>query len=107
MAIPNLPPFYNMTYTDKDGNLTSDAHLYNDQTFQVLNEILLLVNSISTTVVSGGSVTLNGLNPPSFTTAEIAALAPSVSEGTIWYDKTLGKLKFKNSAGIQTITSTP
>lgn len=107
MTIPNVPTFFDMNFVDKDGKLTADGKLYNDQLSQVLNDFVLTLNQITSTAVSGGSVTINGILMPSFTTAQILALSSSAQEGTIWYDKDIGKLKFKNSLGIQTITSTP
>ena len=108
MAIQNLPVFYNMPYTTKEGNLSSGAQVYHDQTYQALNAQMALSNGTTSTVVQNGSVTINGINPPSKTTAEIAALFAdaSIPVGTIWYDSNLGKLKFKG-ATLQLITSTP
>jgi len=124
MPIAKLPAFFNMTYTDKDGNLTPNAHMFNDQTFQSLNNLILIFNQMASTLFNNDpgltavSITppsLLGINPPAFTTAQIAAIlaynppAPltPVPEGTIWYNKDIGKLQFKNGSGIQTITSTP
>lgn len=107
MAIPNVPPFFDMNFVDKDGKLTTDGKLYNDQLSQVLNDIVIALNAITASTVSAGSVTINGVIAPSFTTAQILALSTSAQEGTIWYDNQMGKLKFKNGSGIQTITSTP
>ena len=107
MAIPNLSAFFDMIYTKSDGKLAPDGYMYNDQMFQVLNALIILVNSLTTTVVSGASVTVNGLIPPSKTTAEITALEPTATVGTLWYNSTLKKLQFKADTGIiQTITST-
>lgn len=108
MTISDLPPFFNFPYTDKEGKMTSDAYLYNDQMFQTLNTLVILANEITSTIVGQGNVTINGINPPSKTTAEIATLFADVAIpiGTIWYDNTLGKLKFKGTT-LQTITSTP
>ena len=33
MSIPDLPVFYDMKYTHDDGNLTGEAHLFNDQVY--------------------------------------------------------------------------
>lgn len=110
MAIQNLPPFYDMPYTDKDGKLTRDSYLYMDQTFQALNAAIILLNDITTTVISKGSVTLNGLNPPSLTGPQIDAVVADTNNpvplGTIWYDSDMKKLRFLADAGtIETITS--
>jgi hypothetical protein len=108
MAIPSLPTFFDMVYTKQDGHLAADGYLYNDQMFRVLNVLVVLVNSLSTSAIDDKqNVTLNGLNPPSKTTAEITALQPSVNNGTLFYNSTLKKLQFKADTGvIETITST-
>ena len=105
--IPTLPAFFDMVYSQANGRLAPDGYLYNDQMFQALNALVILVNGITTSVVEGSNVTINGLNPPSFTTTEITALEPDVPLGTIWYNSTLKKLQFKADTGvIETITST-
>lgn len=115
MSLINLPAFFDMVYVNKDnGRLSTDGYLYNDQTFQVLNHLVELMNDITTTVITSTSVTLNGLNPPSLTTAQIDALVAAIPLtlplGTIWYDSDVNKLKVLVSlAGVptvQTITST-
>lgn len=93
MANPTVPPFYNMIYIDKkDGTLSSEAYLYNEQLFQVLNNM----------------ITPNGIKFPSFTTAQVTAFPSTVFPGTTWYNSDLKKLQFKDDTGIiKTITSTP
>jgi len=105
--IPSLPAFFDMYYTNlENGKLATDGYLYNDQTFQVLNAIIILLNGALTSLVDGNTVTLNGINPPPKTTAEIAALEPDVGVGTLWYNSNLKKLQFKSDTGvIETITS--
>ena len=109
MAIPTLPAFFDMIYCNPNGTLAPDGYMYNDQMFQALNELVILINEMVTSVVNQDevpSVVINGINPPSYTTAEIVALEPDVPVGTIWYNNTLQKLQFKASAGvIETITS--
>lgn len=107
MTIQALPAFYNFQYVDKEGNMTSASYLFNDQTFQTLNAVVNLLNMITTTIINQGNVTVNGLNPPSFTTAQINALflLDTVPVGTIWYDSDMDVLKFKGAAAVQTITS--
>jgi hypothetical protein len=113
MPIQNLPPFFNMVYTNKDdGRLSPDGYLYNDQMFQALNAAIILLNDITTTIISRGSVTLNGLNPPSLTTEQIMTLITSnpvtVPMGTIWYNSDIDKLQYLGSGNVlHTITSTP
>ena len=118
MTIQSLPPFYNMKFTLTDGKLTPEAHLFEDQTFQALNNLMVMFNQLSSTlfvnVASLSAVGINapaliGINLPSFTTAQITAIlavVPSiVSVGTIWYNSTLDKLQFKGATAVQTITS--
>lgn len=106
MAIPVLPPFYDMPFVNKDGRLTNDALLYNDETFQSLNTLVLLFNDISLSTIQGQSFTVDGITMPSKTTAEIVALEPQAPNGTIWYNSSLKKLQFKADSGlIETITS--
>lgn len=111
MTLPNLPAFYDMKYTQQDGSMTHDSKVFNDQTFQTLNALVILVNQMSLTIVnqqSANNVIYNGLTAPSFTTAEIVALEPSATNGTMWYNSTLKKMQFKADSGvIETITSTP
>lgn len=106
MPIPNLPAFYNMDYVDKNGKLTTQGAMYHDQNFQSLNAQVILSNSITTTSIDNGQVTINGINPPAYTTAQITEISSSVPLGTMWYNSTLDKLQFKGASAIQTITST-
>jgi hypothetical protein len=131
VAIAQLPAFFNFKFTDKDGNLTQDAYLFEDQTFQVLNYMEFAINSTLSTYVQpnivpngtsynpfmfpvvppAGTLNIIGLNPPSFTTAEINLIAanlagnPQVPVGAIFMNITLNKLQFLGASGIQTITS--
>ena len=85
----SLPPFYNFKYVEKDGNMTSDSYLFNDQTFQVLNS----------------TITLYGVVFPSFTTAQVTAFPVGITIGTTWYNSTLDALQFQGASAVQTITS--
>lgn len=107
MTIPTLPVFYDMTYTDLDGRLTADSHLYNDQTFQALNlAVTLLNNLITSSIGANNTITNNGVVFPSKTNTEITALQPAAAIGTVWFNSTLAKLQLKTAAGvIETITS--
>lgn len=104
--ITSLPAFYDMQYTDKDGKLSKDASLYMDQTFQVLNMVVELLNDAIMSEVRGNSFTLDGITPPPKSTVEITGLEPSASAGTIWFNSDIKKLQFKSDTGVvQTITS--
>lgn len=107
MAIQSLPGFFDMVYTKSDGHLAPDGLSYNDQMYQALNALVIMINMMVTSTVSNGTVVLNGVNPPSKTTAEITALLPNVPVGSIWYNSNLKKLQFKaDTAVVETITST-
>jgi len=116
MTLPSLPAFFDMPYTDKEGKLTPDSHLYNDQTFQVLNNLVTFFNDFVNTLLADitalqavgiNSPALLGINPPSYTTAQIIAIEPNVNNGTMWFNNNLKKLQFKTDSGvIETITST-
>lgn len=107
MTIPTLPAFFDMYYTEKDGRLTADGYLYNDQMFQVLNTALILLNSIINSTVINNQTVNNGIQFPQYTTVEIVALEPNSLNGTVWFNTTLAKLQVKTASGvIETITST-
>jgi hypothetical protein len=116
MSITNLPAFFDMNYTDKDGKMTNDSYLYNDQTFQVLNLLINMFNGfVQTNTTAESALQAVGINPPaligvaapSFTTAQITAIEPFVSNGAIWFNTNLAKLQVKTASGtVQTITST-
>lgn len=92
MSLPKLPVFYDMTFTDDQNNLTSEALLYNDNLFQTLNELVRQIN--------------NGLALPNKTTAQITSLLADAEIGTIWFNTDVNKMQFKDNGGaIQTITS--
>ncbi len=93
--IPSLPPFFNMNYTDKNGNLTVNAQLFNDLTYQILNQVVEYFNT--------------GLQLPRKTTAEITVYLNdnNIPNGTLWYNSDTGFLQFKSGPGtVQTVTST-
>jgi hypothetical protein len=106
MTIPTLPVFYDMYYTEKDGRLTADSYLYNDQTFQALNLAVILLNGLVNSAIINNTIVNNGVQFPQFTTAQITALEPNAVNGTVWFNTNLAKLQVKTSSGvIETITS--
>lgn len=128
MTIQSLPAFYDMQFTKEDGRLSGDGYLYLDQQFQTLNYSVNAINGTVSTYVQKSvenpfllistpapkTLVIIGINPPSYTTAQINAISvatsddgsPLVPVGTIWYDSTMDKLRFKGASTIQTITST-
>jgi hypothetical protein len=121
MPIQDLPAFFDMIYTIEGGRLSPDGYLYNDQTFQTLNNLVGMFNNSSSTLFSDvaslqavgiNAPALLGINPPSFTTTQITAILalappdPVVPVGTMWYNSTIKKLQFKSDTGVvETITS--
>lgn len=106
MSIPTLPVFYNMPYTNPDGTLTSEAYLYNDQTFQALNLAIILLNGLINSAIINNTIVNNGVQFPQFTTAQITALVPTSIVGTVWFNTTLAKLQILTAPGVvETITS--
>lgn len=104
--IPSLPPFFDMYYTEKDGRLTADGYLYNDQTFQALNLVVILLNGLINSAIINNVIVNNGVQFPQFTTAQITALQPNAVNGTVWFNTTLAKLQVKTATGVvETITS--
>ena len=100
--ILTLPPFFNMIYTNEKGELTTNAHLYNDLTYQILNQLVVSFNEVV-------GFLNNGIPLPQKTTAEIMAysLDTTVPDGTLWFDTSSGKLVFKTGTGtFETVTST-
>jgi hypothetical protein len=107
MSLPMLPAFFDMYYTEKDGRLSPDGYLYNDQMFQVLNLAINLINTMVSSSISNNTIVNNGLTPPQFTTTQITALVPNSVVGTIWFNTTLSKLQVLTAPGVvETITST-
>lgn len=101
--IPSLPPFFNMNYTDEKGNLTVNAQLYNDLTYQILNQVVEYFNT--------------GLQLPRKTAAEITVYRDdlNIPLGTFWYNTDINKLQVKTlqaiispptPGAIETVTST-
>ena len=84
MSIPALPPFYNMRYTNPQGNLTPGAHLFNDQVYQTL-----------TALIGHGYLAI-----PQATAAQIAASLTTAPVGAIWFNTTSGMWQGLQAPGI-------
>jgi hypothetical protein len=108
MTVPTLPAFFDMYYTEKNGKLTADGYLYNDQLFQALNLAVILLNGFISSAIINNTIVNNGIAPPSFNTAQITEFGADVTipNGTMWFNTTLAKLQVKTASGvIETITS--
>ena len=99
MSIPTLPVFFDMYYTEKNGKLTADGYLYNDQMFQALNLAVILLNGLVSSTIANNTIVNNGVRIPQKTTAEITALEPDADIGTLWFNTNLAKLQVKTAAG--------
>jgi|SRR5882672_753626 len=107
MSISPLPVFYDMYFTEKDGKLTADGYLYNDQLFQTLNFAIILLNTLVNSAIINNRIVNNGVQIPQFTTAQITALVPTSVVGTVWFNTTLAKLQVLTAPGVvETVTST-
>lgn len=89
MPSESLPPFFNMSCTEKGDQFSTEYFLWQDQTFRLLNQ----------------RITEFGVNVPSFSSTEVTAFPANVPVGTIWFNNTLDKLQFKGLVGVQTIQS--
>lgn len=114
MSVNNLPNFNNIRWVNKDGMLSPESLLYNDQMYQTLNRAITVLNLITDgRVINDGSVNRGTvvndvLKAPQKTTAEITGYASDTSfpNGSIWFDTDVSKLKVKTASGtIETITS--
>lgn len=107
MTITALPVFYDMPYTTEEGKLTTEAHLHNDQTYQVLSTMLTLTNTtVASNVDTNNNVTNQGIIFPSYTNAQIIGMTLSAKIGTVWFNTTISKLQVKTGPiTIQTIQS--
>lgn len=93
MANSELPAFYDMPATDKDGKLTTDLHLYLDQQSQYMEK----------------NLGQNGYVIPSLTGAQITNISADAAEGTMWFQTDAAvnqKLKIKMDGSVKTVTVT-
>jgi hypothetical protein len=65
-----VPVFADVPYFDKDGGLTDQALLYQEELNQVLQT----------------NLSDNGWRVPQISAANLVLIAPSQPDGTIWYD---------------------
>ena len=88
-----IPVFANVKYTDKEGFLTSSMLYYNNQLNQVLQ------NNLSD----------NGFVLPTLTQAELASIATSMPDGTMWYVHDTGvayyELVIKINGALRKVTT--
>lgn len=97
----NVPTFQDVPWTDKDGNLTPQIQLYNDELNQALQNGL---SDNGWTVPGLTTLQIQGPNaPPTNIPNGVQAMMPV---GTIWFDTTLKKLYVKTDVNtVQQIQS--
>lgn len=102
MSLPNLPPFIDMIYTDKEGKLTPNALLYNDEMNNTLRVLLEQFNELVMTSFASNDFVNKGLLIPNATTAEITAYRDDlqVPVGATWFNTNLAKLQVKTVQAI-------
>lgn len=107
----NVPPFFDMIYTDKEGNLTSNSLLFNDETNKALRALIDQINDLLITTYDTitEKYTNKGLSVPNATTAEITLYRDDITVpvGTIWFNTNLApnpKLQVKTVQVVPTVT---
>lgn len=86
-----VPVFADVKYFDKDGGLTDEALLYQEELNQVMQ------NNLSD----------NGWVIPSLTATQVVAISSSMPNGTLWLDTTNNVLVVKINGSLEKITTTP
>ena len=108
--LSNIPPFFDMIYTDKEGNLTPNSLLFNDETNKALRYLITAFNELVITSFSNttGLYTNKGLMVPNATTAEVTVYQDDldVPVGTMWFTTDLApnpKLQVKTVQAVYDI----
>lgn len=83
----NIPPFLNCQYVDERGYLTPAQQIFIDQ----MNQLFQM------------NLSDNGWQLPHQTTANIAQIAPSMKDGTMWYDTDTNEPKMKVAGVVKVI----
>lgn len=87
----NIPVFAVVQYVKEDGFLTPDMQVYHDRLNQTLR----------------GGLSDNGWTFPPITAANLAKIAPSMPNGTGWYESDAGVIVFKLGGALRKVTTTP
>lgn len=85
-----IPTFIDAQFVKQDGYLTPEMQIYNDQLNQTLQ------NNLSD----------NGWIPPALSAADLAAIAPSMPNGTFWYESDTEVIVFKIGGVLRKVTTT-
>jgi hypothetical protein len=85
-----FPIFTTQQFTTTDGNLTPAMHDYHDLLAQALQ------NGLSD----------NGWTFPQISAADLVKIAPSMPNGTGWYEKDAHEIVFKINGALRKVTTT-
>ena len=85
-----VPVFADVRYFDKDGGLSDQALLYQEELNQALQ------NNLSD----------NGWVIPSLTATQLVAISTSMPDGTLWLETTNNVLVVKINGSLEKITTT-
>lgn len=86
-----IPVFADVKYFDKDGGLTDQALLYQEELNQAMQ------NNLSD----------NGWVIPSLTATQVTTIQSQMPNGTIWLETTNNVLVVKINGSLEKITTTP
>jgi hypothetical protein len=84
----NIPTFLNDKYIDEAGYLTSSQQIFNDQLNQAMQ----------------ASLSDNGWTLPLQTTTNINTIAPTMPNGTMWYDSDTDEFKVTINGTVKVVT---
>ena len=86
-----IPVFSDVQFVKENGFLTEPMQYYNDELNQTLRD----------------GLSDNGWTAPQLTAAELIAIAPSMPNGTFWYEKDAHEIVFKVNGALRKVTTTP
>jgi len=87
----NFPTFNVIKFVDDEGYLTPSMQDYHDDMNQTLR----------------GGLSDNGWTVPNITGTDLVAIAPSMPDGTMWYESDAKVIVFKINGALRKVTTTP
>ena len=87
----NIPVFAEVKFVKEDGFLTPEMQIYNDQLNQSLQD----------------GLSDNGWTVPPITAVDLLKIAPSMPDGTIWYESDAKEWVGKQNGALVKFTTTP
>lgn len=86
-----IPVFMEVKFVDEDGFLTSPMQIYNDELNQALQR----------------GLSDNGWTVPQISAANLVKIAPSMPDGTIWYESDAKEWVGKQNGSLVKFTTIP